>query len=244
MPETFRERRPRNSPPKDVWRCHRRIHVTTDFGREPMPKSDRSDLVQKRRNFYGHNNLLSERRGNGSPPPRCSMIDPLGSWRKELFLVMRNVGGDLSSILFGTSENVGVGRGLAEFRAGRPVLIANGESLITLPVEGLDAKRLAAFRALCAADPATPGHHRAPRPLARHRRRCARGAWNSRRTSTREPILALVADAQPTTTMSAGAGGRRRERGNRAGQAGAGAAGRAGRRHHARSAPPSSIRRS
>ena len=62
---------------------------------------------------------------------------------------MRKVGVDSSSILFGTSENVGVGRGLAEFRAGRPVLIANGETLITLPVEGLDAKRLAAFRDLC-----------------------------------------------------------------------------------------------
>src|SRR5688572_21868550 len=62
---------------------------------------------------------------------------------------MRAVGGDLSSILFGTSENVGVGRGLAEFRAGRPVLMSNGEFLITLPVEGLDAKRLAAFRELC-----------------------------------------------------------------------------------------------
>ncbi len=62
---------------------------------------------------------------------------------------MRKVGGDLSSILFGTSENVGVGRGLAEFRAGRPVLMSNGEMLITLPVEGLDAKRLAAFRELC-----------------------------------------------------------------------------------------------
>lgn len=62
---------------------------------------------------------------------------------------MRTVRGDLGSILFGTSENVGVGRGLAEFRAGRPVLIANGETLLTLPVEGLDAARLAAFRALC-----------------------------------------------------------------------------------------------
>ena len=62
---------------------------------------------------------------------------------------MRKVGGGLSSILFGTSENVGVGRGLAEFRAGRPVLMSNGEFLITLPVEGLDAKRLAAFRELC-----------------------------------------------------------------------------------------------
>jgi GTP cyclohydrolase II len=62
---------------------------------------------------------------------------------------MRTNGGDLSSILFGSGDNVGVGRGLAEFRAGRPVLIANGETLLTLPVEGLDAKRLAAFWAMC-----------------------------------------------------------------------------------------------
>jgi GTP cyclohydrolase II len=63
---------------------------------------------------------------------------------------MRKGGGDAGSILFGTSEKVGVGRGLAEFRAGRPVLVANGDTLITLPVEGLDATRLAAFRELCA----------------------------------------------------------------------------------------------
>jgi GTP cyclohydrolase II len=63
---------------------------------------------------------------------------------------MRN-GGGTGSVLFGTSEQVGVGRGLAEFRAGRPVLIRGaGETLITLPVEGLDPERLAAFRALCA----------------------------------------------------------------------------------------------
>jgi GTP cyclohydrolase II len=63
---------------------------------------------------------------------------------------MRTVGGELGSILFGSSESVGVGRGLAEYRAGRPVLVSNGDFLITLPVEGLDAERLAAFRALCA----------------------------------------------------------------------------------------------
>ena len=66
---------------------------------------------------------------------------------------MRHVGGSAGSILFGTSEQVGVGRGLAEFRAGRPVLVANGEMLITLPVEGLDSERLAAFWRLCAPIP-------------------------------------------------------------------------------------------
>jgi GTP cyclohydrolase II len=55
-----------------------------------------------------------------------------------------------NSVLFGTSEQVGVGRGLAEFRAGRPVLVlGGGEPLLTLPVEGLDSRRLAAFHKLC-----------------------------------------------------------------------------------------------
>src|SRR3990167_7837125 len=65
---------------------------------------------------------------------------------------MRNSnGGDTLSILFGTREQVGVGRGLAEFRAGRPVLIVSGvETLLCLPVEGLDKERLDAFKALCA----------------------------------------------------------------------------------------------
>ena len=55
------------------------------------------------------------------------------------------------SILFGSREQVGVGRGLGEFRAGRPVVVTSGpETLLCLPVEGLDRERLAAFRALCA----------------------------------------------------------------------------------------------
>jgi GTP cyclohydrolase II len=61
-----------------------------------------------------------------------------------------NNGGGTGSILFGTREQVGVGRGLAEFRAGRPVVVTNvSETLICLPVEGLTKERLAAFRALC-----------------------------------------------------------------------------------------------
>ena len=62
-----------------------------------------------------------------------------------------NGGGTTGSILFGTHEQVGVGRGLAEFRAGRPVVVTSGgEMLLCLPVEGLDKERLAAFRAMCA----------------------------------------------------------------------------------------------
>jgi len=63
----------------------------------------------------------------------------------------KNGAGNLSSILFGTREHVGASRALAEFRSGRPVIIAGGnEALLCLPVEGLDKDRLAAFRALAA----------------------------------------------------------------------------------------------
>ena len=62
-----------------------------------------------------------------------------------------NNGGATGSILFGTREQVGVGRGLAEFRAGRPVVVIGGnETLLCLPVEGLNKERLVAFRTLCA----------------------------------------------------------------------------------------------
>ncbi len=64
---------------------------------------------------------------------------------------MRNGKAQTGSILFGSSEQVGFGRGLAEFRAGRPLLIVDDpQTLVALPVEGLDNDRLTAFRALCA----------------------------------------------------------------------------------------------
>jgi GTP cyclohydrolase II len=59
------------------------------------------------------------------------------------------------SNLFGTRGPIGVSRGVAEFQAGRPVLIiGHGQTSLALPVEGLDARRLAEFNALCA--PALP----------------------------------------------------------------------------------------
>ena len=62
-----------------------------------------------------------------------------------------NNSGETGSVLFGTRDQVGVGRGLAEFRAGRPVVVTSGsETLLCLPVEGLNKERLVAFRALCA----------------------------------------------------------------------------------------------
>ena len=68
---------------------------------------------------------------------------------------MRNGGSKITSILCGTREQVGASRALAEFRSGRPVIISDGnDTLLCLPVEGLDKDRLAAFRALAA--PMTP----------------------------------------------------------------------------------------
>ena len=62
----------------------------------------------------------------------------------------KNVG-PTGSVLFGTREQVGVGRGISEFRAGRPVVVTGaGEALLCLPVEGLTKERLHAFRALSA----------------------------------------------------------------------------------------------
>jgi GTP cyclohydrolase II len=62
---------------------------------------------------------------------------------------MRRRGGESGSILFGTRDQVDVGRGLGEFRAGRPVAISGGgQTLLCLPVEGLDKERLSAFTAL------------------------------------------------------------------------------------------------
>jgi GTP cyclohydrolase II len=57
----------------------------------------------------------------------------------------------LSSIsaLLGPDEQVAVGRALAELRAGRPLMIVGAAApLLAMPAEGLDARRLAAFREL------------------------------------------------------------------------------------------------
>src|SRR5580704_17803322 len=64
---------------------------------------------------------------------------------------MRNGRSNPSSTLCGTAEHVGASRALAEFRSGRPVIIAGSkETLLCLPAEGLDKERLAAFRTLAA----------------------------------------------------------------------------------------------
>jgi GTP cyclohydrolase II len=55
-----------------------------------------------------------------------------------------------SSALFGSWRHTSVSRGLGEFHGRRPVLItATGETVLALPVEGLNGQRLAEFMALC-----------------------------------------------------------------------------------------------
>jgi len=100
--------------------------------------------------------------------------------------------------VFGSPDRVMVKRGLAEFRAGRPVIISSGSGnfLIALPVDGLDAARLAAFAVLCA--PAKP------KLVVTARRACALGIETSGPMTLPLPpradpeeIYSLVADADP-----------------------------------------------
>ena len=57
--------------------------------------------------------------------------------------------------LFGAADDIAVQRGIAEFQAGRPVVIADtDEMIVALPVDGLTEATWRAFKALCA--PAVP----------------------------------------------------------------------------------------
>jgi GTP cyclohydrolase II len=68
---------------------------------------------------------------------------------------MRNGFGYLGSHLLGDKDDIGVERGLAEFRAGRPIVIsADHDTILALPIDGASDERFAAFRALCG--PAAP----------------------------------------------------------------------------------------
>lgn len=109
---------------------------------------------------------------------------------------MTAVGKHDVSTLFGTKGQIGVNRGVAEFQAGRPVLITGGgESFLALPVEGLDAGRLAAFLSLCS--PVLP------RIVVTERRADALGietnaplAFPLTKETGVDRILSLVADAK------------------------------------------------
>ena len=120
---------------------------------------------------------------------------------------MSSVGNSVVSSLFGTKGQIGVNRGVAEFHARRPVFISGGgETLLTLPVEGLDDQRLAEFVALCA--PVVP------RLVITARRALALGldattpvALNFTAGLDVDIILALVADAKidrPVDVKAAG----------------------------------------
>ncbi len=110
---------------------------------------------------------------------------------------------DVGSALFGTKGQIGVNRGLAEFHAGRPVLIAGGDvPILALPVEGLTAQRLAEFVTLCA--PA------APRLVITQRRALALGfdaaapvALQLGASRNVNEILSLVADTKVVCTLNA-----------------------------------------
>src|SRR5947209_13222681 len=68
---------------------------------------------------------------------------------------MSRVGRDVASALFGSNGRIGITRGVAEFYAGRPVLVSSEcETVLALPLEGLDTARLREFTGLCA--PALP----------------------------------------------------------------------------------------
>ncbi len=111
--------------------------------------------------------------------------------------------GDKISALFGSKGQTSVNRGVAEFHARRPVLVQGAdESLLALPVEGLDAQRLAEFVALCA--PALP------RLVVTARRAHALGLDATSPTAVRlapdadvAAILALVADADVDCAIDA-----------------------------------------
>ena len=56
--------------------------------------------------------------------------------------------------LFGTPDQVGLVRGLAEIRARRPVLVTStSETVLALPIDGVDLSRLTAFKKLCSPHP-------------------------------------------------------------------------------------------
>jgi GTP cyclohydrolase II len=53
---------------------------------------------------------------------------------------------------FGAPERIAVERGLSEFRSGRPVVVTGTDTIIALPVDGMDNERLTAFRQLVQPD--------------------------------------------------------------------------------------------
>jgi GTP cyclohydrolase II len=105
-------------------------------------------------------------------------------------IAMQNGALSLESVVFGDKDHVDADRACAEFRSGRPVLIAHGgEALFTFPVEGLTADRFTAFTKLSAPI--------FPRLAVTARRARALGL------DAAEPVaLALTRDADANTILS------------------------------------------
>jgi len=109
--------------------------------------------------------------------------------------------GSVKSGLFGAPEHIAAGRGLAEFRSGRPLVMRSGnEQIAVLPVDGMSDESLAAFRLLCAPE--------RPYLLVTARRACALGLDCGAPTgltiddlNSAAEIFSLAADAQPTQAL-------------------------------------------
>jgi GTP cyclohydrolase II len=109
---------------------------------------------------------------------------------------------------FGTADDIAVQRGIAEFQAGRPVVIADAdEKMVALPVDGLTETTWCAFKALCA--PVVP------RLLVTKRRARVIGL------DVAGPVFIAVAAADTRDTIWSLAVGLHCERRNAAGMAGA-----------------------
>jgi GTP cyclohydrolase II len=111
------------------------------------------------------------------------------------------------SALFGKSEMIEVTRGLAEFRALRPVeIVSETKSILALPVEGLTPARLAAFQEFCG--PAVP------RIVVTARRAVALGMVSATPVVLQfvpnydaEEIVRIAANATPGSFLTAEPGG-------------------------------------
>ena len=111
---------------------------------------------------------------------------------------------------FGTADDIAVQRGIAEFQAGRPVVIADAEEMIVaLPVDGLTEKTWSAFKILCSAV--------APRLVITKRRARVIGL------EVPGPVFIAVAEGDTRDTICALAVGLDCERRSVAGMAGAAA---------------------
>ena len=84
-----------------------------------------------------------------SPVLKAKLPRPCYNWSLGDVCSVSDVNQFMS--LFGSPDHIAVERALAEFRSGRPVLVANPEGIVlAMPVDGIDDARLEAFRKLCA----------------------------------------------------------------------------------------------